>query len=51
MVDGVHNNQVYLQNLIQCEVLEIDGEEDHLYILFDAPSQIILANTINSLKL
>jgi|SRR5690625_1401885 len=34
----------------KCEILEINGEEDHLHILFDAPPQINLANTINSFK-
>jgi putative transposase len=33
-----------------CEVIEINGEEDHIHILFDAPPQINLANTINSYK-
>src|SRR5690625_304926 len=33
-----------------CEILEINSEKDHLHILFDAPPQINLANTINSFK-
>ena len=33
-----------------CEVIEINGEEDHIHILFNAPPQINLANTINSYK-
>ncbi|UFU01445.1 IS200/IS605 family transposase [Radiobacillus kanasensis] len=28
----------------------MNGEEDHIHILFDAPPQINLANTINSYK-
>jgi putative transposase len=33
-----------------CKVIEMNGEEDHIHILFDAPPQINLANTINSFK-
>jgi putative transposase len=33
-----------------CNVIEMNGEEDHIYILFDAPPQINLANTVNSFK-
>ena len=33
-----------------CEVIEINGEEDHIHIAFNAPPQIHLANTINSYK-
>ena len=33
-----------------CEVIEMNGEADHIHILFDAPPQINLANTINSYK-
>ena len=33
-----------------CEILEINSEKDHLHILFEAPPQINLANTINSFK-
>ncbi|MGM7685169.1 IS200/IS605 family transposase [Cytobacillus sp. Hm23] len=33
-----------------CEIIEMNGEEDHIHILFDAPPQINLANTINSYK-
>nr|WP_240795501.1 IS200/IS605 family transposase [Aquibacillus halophilus] len=33
-----------------CDLIEINGEEDHIHILFDAPPQINLANTINSYK-
>lgn len=33
-----------------CEILEMNGEADHIHILFDAPPQINLANTINSYK-
>jgi len=34
----------------KCKILEINSKEDHLHILFDAPPQINLANTINSFK-
>lgn len=33
-----------------CEIIEMSGEEDHIHILFEAPPQINLANTINSFK-
>ncbi|MFB7305354.1 IS200/IS605 family transposase [Heyndrickxia sporothermodurans] len=33
-----------------CKVIEMNGEEDHIHILFDAPPQINLSNTINSYK-
>ena len=33
-----------------CEVVEMNGEQDHIHILFSAPPQINLANTINSYK-
>jgi putative transposase len=33
-----------------CRLIEMNGEEDHIHILFDAPPQINLANTINSYK-
>lgn len=33
-----------------CEVIEMNGEQDHIHILFSAPPQINLANTINSYK-
>ena len=33
-----------------CEIIEMNGEQDHVHILFDAPPQINLANTINSYK-
>ena len=34
----------------KCELIEFNGEEDHIHILFNAPPQINLANTINSFK-
>ncbi|MEI3614113.1 IS200/IS605 family transposase [Pseudogracilibacillus sp. SO30301A] len=34
----------------KCEILEINSEEDYFHILFDAPPQINLANTVNSFK-
>jgi len=33
-----------------CKLIEMNGEEDHIHILFDAPPQINLANTINNYK-
>lgn len=33
-----------------CEILEMNGEADHVHILFDAPPQIQLSKIINSFK-
>lgn len=33
-----------------CEIIEMNGEEDHVHILFDAPPQIQLSKVINSFK-
>ena len=33
-----------------CEIIEMNGEEDHIHILFDAPPQIQLSKIINSFK-
>ena len=33
-----------------CEIIEMNGEEDHVHILFDAPPQIQLSKIINSFK-
>ena len=33
-----------------CEIIEMNGEEDHIHILFEAPPQIQLSNIINSFK-
>jgi putative transposase len=33
-----------------CKLIEMNGEEDHIHILFDAPPQINFANTINNYK-
>ena len=33
-----------------CELIEFNGEENHIHILFDAPPQINLANTVNNFK-
>lgn len=33
-----------------CEVIEMNGEADHVHILFDAPPQIQLSKIINSFK-
>jgi putative transposase len=34
----------------KCKVMEINDKEDHIQILFEAPLQISLANTVNSYK-
>lgn len=33
-----------------CEIIEMNGEKDHIHILFDAPPQIQLSKIINSFK-
>ena len=33
-----------------CVLQELNGEEDHIHILFDAPPQINLANFVNAFK-
>ena len=33
-----------------CEILQINGEEDHLHILFEAPPQVQLSKLINNFK-
>lgn len=33
-----------------CEIIEMNGEADHVHILFDAPPQIQLSKIINSFK-
>lgn len=33
-----------------CEIIEINGEKDHLHILFDAPPQVQLSSLVNSFK-
>ena len=33
-----------------CEIIEMNGEEDHIHILFNAPPQIQLSKIINSFK-
>lgn len=33
-----------------CTLVELNGEADHIHILFEAPPQIRLASTINSMK-
>ena len=34
----------------KCELLEFNGEPDHIHILFDAPPQIQLSTLINNFK-
>lgn len=33
-----------------CDLIELNGEEDHIHILFEAPPQLRLASSINSMK-
>ncbi|WP_043933497.1 IS200/IS605 family transposase [Bacillus sp. EB01] len=33
-----------------CELIEMNGEPDHIHILFDAPPQVQLSKIINSFK-
>lgn len=33
-----------------CDIIEINGEEDHLHILFEAPPQVQLSKLINNFK-
>jgi len=33
-----------------CNLLELNGEEDHIHILFDAPPQINMADFVNAYK-
>lgn len=33
-----------------CEIIEMNGEEDHIHILFNAPPQIQLSKIINNFK-
>ncbi|XEC94770.1 IS200/IS605 family transposase [Paenibacillus tarimensis] len=34
----------------ECEIIEMNGEEDHVHILFNAPPQVQLSKIINSFK-
>lgn len=34
----------------QCEIIEMNGEADHIHILFDAPPQVQLSKLINNFK-
>lgn len=33
-----------------CEIIQINGEEDHIHILFEAPPQVQLSKLINNFK-
>ncbi|WP_368262814.1 IS200/IS605 family transposase [Clostridium disporicum] len=33
-----------------CEIIEINGEQDHLHLLFEAPPQVQLSSLINNYK-
>ena len=33
-----------------CEILEMNGEENHMHLLFEAPPQVQLSKLINSFK-
>jgi putative transposase len=37
-------------NKWNCSILEINGEADHLHILFEAPPQVQLSKLINNFK-
>jgi putative transposase len=50
MMERIKEVTINLFNRWDCELIEMNGEEDHIHILFDAPPQINLANTINSYK-
>ena len=39
-----------LLNKWGCDLIELNGEEDHIHILFEAPPQLRLASSINSMK-
>lgn len=39
-----------LFSTVCCEIIEFNGEEDHIHILFEAPPQIQLSKLINSFK-
>lgn len=39
-----------LFSTVGCEIIEFNGEEDHIHILFEAPPQIQLSKLINSFK-
>ncbi|MEC0423920.1 IS200/IS605 family transposase, partial [Bacillus subtilis] len=34
----------------KCELMEINGEEDHVHLLFKAPPQVQLSKLINNFK-
>lgn len=34
----------------KCNILEFNGEEDHVHVLFEAPPQVELAKLINNIK-
>jgi len=38
------------ENSWDCEIIEIDWEEDHLHILFSAPPQVQLSKLVNNFK-
>jgi putative transposase len=46
LVENAHN----LFSKWKCELIEFNGEEEHIHIIFDALPQINLSNTINSFK-
>ena len=39
-----------LFNLWSCDIIEIEGEKDHLHLLFSAPPQIQVSKLVNNLK-
>ena len=46
-IEEVANNLFTKWN---CSMLEFNSDKDHIHILFDAPPQLNLANSINSFK-
>lgn len=39
-----------LEERWQCKLIEINTDEDHLHVLFDAPPQVQLSKLVNNLK-
>ena len=39
-----------IENSWKCTLIEVNGTEDHLHLLFDAPPQVQLSKLVNNLK-
>ena len=51
--DVLNRIEEIAQNLFatwKCEIIEINGEADHIHILFEAPPQVQLSKLINNFK-